>query len=114
MTDMPPKKCVPCKIGTTPLKGKDLKSLYVGLGEGWKMIEEHHLEKKYSFKNFKEALAFTNIVDRIAEEEGHHPNIFLSWGAVTLQIWTHKADGLTENDFTLATKIEAEYISHQG
>lgn len=114
MTDLTNKKCMPCILGAAPLKGDELKPLSMQLAEGWAIIEEHHLEKKYSFKNFKEALAFTNIIGRIAEEEGHHPNIFLTWGEVTLQIWTHKVDGLTESDFILAAKIEAEYISHQG
>lgn len=114
MSDLTKKKCVPCTVDTAPIKGEDLKPLAMQLGEGWTIIEEHRLEKKYLFKNFKEALAFTNIVGRIAEEEGHHPNIFLSWGEVTLQIWTHKADGLTGPDFILAAKIEAEFISHQG
>lgn len=114
MSELIKKKCTPCVIGTTTLKGEALKPLYMQLGEGWKIIEEHHLEKSYTFSNFKEALSFTSIVGHIAEEEGHHPDIFLTWGKVALQIWTHKVDGLTESDFILAAKIEAEYISHQG
>jgi len=114
MSKLIKKKCIPCAVGAFPLKGKDLTPLYMQLNRGWEIIEEHHLEKNYFFKNFKEALAFINIIGAIAEEEGHHPNIFLAWGKVTLQIWTHKIDGLTENDFILAAKVEAEYISHQG
>ncbi len=114
MSELIKKNCTPCIVGASSLKGDDLKPLYVQLGEGWKIIDEHHLEKHYSFKNFKEALIFTNIVGHIAEEERHHPNIFLTWEKVILQIWTHKVDGLTESDFILAAKIEAEYISHQG
>lgn len=114
MSELIKKKCTPCVVGSAALKGENLKPLYMQLGEGWKIIDEHHLEKNYSFKNFKEALAFTNIIGNISEEEGHHPNIFLSWGVITLQIWTHTIDGLTESDFILAAKIEAEYISHQG
>ena len=108
------RKCTPCVVGATPLKGEELKSLTMQLSEGWAVIEGHHLEKRFSFKNFKQALAFTNLVGRVAEEEGHHPNIFLAWGEVTLQIWTHKVDGLTESDFILAAKAEAEFISHEG
>lgn len=114
MSELVKKKCTPCALGASPLKGEDLKPLYMQLAEGWEIIEQHHLEKVYSFKNFKEALAFTNIIGVIAEKEGHHPNIFLAWGRVTLQIWTHKVDGLTESDFILAAKMEAEYVSHQG
>ncbi len=114
MSELIKKKCTPCVIGASPLKGADLKPLAMQLSEGWEIIDEHHLEKHYAFRNFKEGLAFINVVGHIAEEEGHHPNIFLSWGKVSLQIWTHKVDGLTENDFILAAKVEAEYISHQG
>ncbi|MGE0198109.1 MAG: 4a-hydroxytetrahydrobiopterin dehydratase [Simkaniaceae bacterium] len=114
MKDLVEKKCTPCVVGSVALKGEALKPLYMQLGEGWAIKEEHHLEKTYSFKNFKQALAFTNIVGHVAEEEGHHPDLFLSWGKVILKIWTHKVNGLTESDFILAAKIEAEYISHQG
>ncbi|MBF5060194.1 4a-hydroxytetrahydrobiopterin dehydratase [Candidatus Neptunochlamydia vexilliferae] len=111
MSDLTQKKCVPCTIGGSSLKGEALKPLAEQLAEGWEVIEEHHLFKEYSFKNFKEALAFTNIIGRIAEEEGHHPDILLTWGKVALEIWTHKVGGLTESDFILAAKIEAEHIS---
>ena len=72
------------------------------------MISEHHLEKEYLFKNFQEALAFTNAVGAIAEEEGHHPDVLLSYGKVKIMLWTHKIDGLTESDFILAAKIESQ------
>ncbi|MCB1110031.1 MAG: 4a-hydroxytetrahydrobiopterin dehydratase [Chlamydiia bacterium] len=114
MKELALRKCTPCVVGTTPLKGESLKPFADQLYEGWAIINEHQLEKTYKFKNFKEALAFTNIIGRIAEEEKHHPNIFLSWGEVTLQIWTHKIDGLSESDFILAAKIETEHISHEG
>ncbi|MCB1107713.1 MAG: 4a-hydroxytetrahydrobiopterin dehydratase [Chlamydiia bacterium] len=114
MKELALRKCNPCVIGTTPLKGGSLKPFTDQLYEGWTVVDEHHLERKYRFKDFKKALAFTNIIGQIAEEEGHHPNIFLTWGEVTLQIWTHKIDGLTESDFILAAKIETEFISHEG
>ena len=114
MRDLVKKKCTPCVVGTASLKGDSLKPFYMQLGEGWKIKDEHHLEKTYIFKTFKEALEFVNIVGHVAEEEKHHPNIFLSWGKVVCKIWTHKVDGLTESDFILAAKIEAEYISHHG
>ncbi len=100
------KKCVPCKGGVPPLKGEELAELHRQLKEGWKIIDEHHLEKEYSFRNFKEALVFTNQVGAIAEAEGHHPDIFLSYGKVKIQLWTHKIDGLTESDFILAAKCD--------
>ena len=74
----------------------------------WKIIKEHHLEKEYSFKNFKEALDFTVRVGELAENQDHHPDIFLAWGKVKLTIWTHKIDGLTESDFIFAAKADKE------
>jgi 4a-hydroxytetrahydrobiopterin dehydratase len=73
---------------------------------GWEVIEEHHLEKTYVFLDFKTALAFVNRVGEIAEQQGHHPDVFLSWGQVRVKIYTHKIDGLTESDFILAAKID--------
>lgn len=77
------------------------------LKQGWKVVDEHHLEKEYRFTDFKSALAFTNRVGGLAEEEGHHPDILLSWGKVVIQLWTHKINGLSESDFILASKIDA-------
>jgi 4a-hydroxytetrahydrobiopterin dehydratase len=100
------KECVPCKGGVPPLKGAALKTLADQLGHGWEVVKEHHLEKKFAFADFKEALDFTNKVGAIAEAEGHHPDIHLAWGKVRVVIWTHKIDGLTESDFVLAAKVE--------
>jgi len=104
--DLSKKHCIPCKGGVPPLKGVALAKLNGELGGGWKVVDEHHLEKEYVFKNFKDALAFTNQVGEIAEKEGHHPDIFLSYGKVKIQLWTHKIDGLTESDYILAAKCD--------
>ena len=72
----------------------------------WDVMENHHLERAYTFGNFREALDFTNQVGALAEEQGHHPDIYLAWGKVGIQLWTHKIDGLTESDFVMAAKIE--------
>ena len=100
------KECVPCKGGVTALKGADLGNLERQLKPGWRVVDEHHLEKEYKFKDFREALAFTNKVGELAEAQGHHPDIYLAWGKVKLTIWTHKIDGLTESDFVFAAKAE--------
>lgn len=100
------KECVPCKEGVPPLKGAQLEELKTKLGHGWTVVDEHHLQKEYRFKNFREALAFTNKVGELAEELGHHPDIFLAWGKVGITIFTHKIDGLSDSDFSLAAKIE--------
>ncbi len=99
------KECVPCKGGVSPLKGDELNRLNEQV-EGWDVIEEHHLSKTYKFPNFVKALEFVNKVGSIAEQQGHHPNIFLTWGKVRIETWTHKIDGLTESDFILAAKID--------
>jgi 4a-hydroxytetrahydrobiopterin dehydratase len=101
------KKCRPCNENTPPLKGEAIAKLQHELGDNWKVVEEHHLEKEYSFKNFKEALDFTNRVGAVAEQEDHHPDIFLGWGKVKLDLWTHNIGGLSENDFILAAKADA-------
>jgi len=100
------RKCVPCTGGVPPLKGEQIAELLTQLGSDWRVIDGHHLEKGYRFKNFREALAFTNRVGEVSERESHHPEIRLSWGSVTLLIWTHKVDGLTESDFVLAAKAD--------
>ncbi|MDP9192543.1 MAG: 4a-hydroxytetrahydrobiopterin dehydratase [Acidobacteriota bacterium] len=99
-------KCVPCRGGVPALRGDELRDLHEQLGGGWSVIEEHHLEKEFTFPDFAEALAFTNAAGAIAEEQGHHPDIYLSWGKVRITIWTHKIDGLTRSDFVLAAKID--------
>ncbi len=104
MTDLAAKQCVPCKGGVPPLAGEELRKLHAELGGDWRLVDDHHLEKEYRFKNFQEALDFTNRVGAMAEEQNHHPEIWLTWGRVKLTIWTHKIDGLTESDFVWAAK----------
>ncbi|NIN11414.1 MAG: 4a-hydroxytetrahydrobiopterin dehydratase [Gemmatimonadales bacterium] len=105
-SELAAKQCVPCRGGIPPLKGEEINVLLEKLGGSWKVMDEHHLEKEYSFRDFAEALAFTNKVGGIAEDQGHHPDIYLAWGKVGLKIWTHKIDGLTESDFVLAAKAD--------
>ncbi len=104
--DLASKQCVPCRGGVPPLEGDAIDRLLDQLGEGWRVIDQHHLEKEYVFPDFAKALAFTNRVGAVAEEQGHHPDIYLAWGKVGLTIWTHKIDGLTESDFVFAAKAD--------
>lgn len=106
MSDLANKQCVPCMGGVPPLEGPEIKRLLDELGNDWIVVEDHHLEKEYSFDDFKQALDFTNRVGELAEEQGHHPDIYLAWGKVKLLLWTHKIDGLTESDFVFAAKTE--------
>jgi 4a-hydroxytetrahydrobiopterin dehydratase len=73
---------------------------------GWQVVNGHHLTKTYTFPDFRTALDFVNQAGAIAEEEGHHPDLLLSWGKVEVKTWTHKIDGLTESDFILAAKLD--------
>ena len=101
--------CIPCKGGIPPLHGEKLHALHAQLGADWQLINEHHLEKEYKFKGYAPAVAFTNAVAAVAEEQNHHPDIFLSWGKVKVSIWTHKINGLTESDFYFAAKTEEAF-----
>jgi len=106
MSSLANEKCIPCRGGVPALKGEELAALARELGADWRVVDEHHLEREFRFPDFAQALAFTNKVGAIAEEEGHHPDIYLAWGKVRVTIWTHKVDGLTRSDFVLAAKIE--------
>ena len=101
MSELAQENCIPCRGGVPPLKGEELDALQEKLGNGWQIINEHHLEKEYIFADFRQALDFTVKVGEVAENQGHHPDIYLAWGKVKLTIWTHKIDGLTESDFIL-------------
>lgn len=101
------KQCIPCNRKTPRLDFAAIQLLREQLGDGWNVVENHHLEKEFALKDFNEALAFTNRVGAIAEEQGHHPDILLRWGKVKLTIWTHSIDGLSENDFILAARVDA-------
>ena len=105
MSELAEKQCVPCKGGVSPLTGSELAPLAAEIPT-WVVIEGHHLDRNYTFDNFRKALDFTNQVGELAEEQGHHPDIYLTWGRVGVKLWTHKIDGLTESDFVMAAKIE--------
>ena len=109
--DLARRQCMPCQGNTPRLTGESLEQLYRQLDDGWTVVDEHHLEREYRFKNFRQALDFTNHVGEIAERQGHHPYIYLWWGRVKLKIWTHKIDGLTESDFILAAKVDRPQAS---
>ncbi|HUU98353.1 MAG TPA: 4a-hydroxytetrahydrobiopterin dehydratase [Phycisphaerae bacterium] len=105
MSQLSARTCVPCRGGVPALKGDQIGPLLNQL-EGWNVSDQHHLEKNYTFPNFVTALAFVNRIGEVAEAEGHHPDICLTWGKVGIKIFTHKIDGLTESDFILAAKID--------
>lgn len=96
-------------VGDSPLKALRVKELLKNLGQGWSLNARGHLERRYTFQDFAQALAFTNKVGAVAEAEGHHPDLYLTYGKCKLEIWSHKMKGLTERDFILAAKAEQKF-----
>ena len=110
--DLKQKKCVPCEIGTPPFTKDQYEPLLKQLKLDWEVIEEKKqgastkLRREFKFKDFVEAISFVNKVADLAEEEGHHPNFHIYYSRVVVDLYTHKINGLSENDFILAAKIE--------
>ena len=109
MTDLLNKKCVPCEGGAIPFDISEIHK-YQKKVDGWEIVKNdkntYYLEKKFTFKNFLESQKFVNTVGMISEEEGHHPEISFGWGYAKINITTHAIEGLSENDFILAAKID--------
>jgi 4a-hydroxytetrahydrobiopterin dehydratase len=99
------KKCVPCEGGIPSLKEPEILSLLKQL-KGWESIGDKKIVKSFRFINFKHTVEFVNKVAAIAEQEGHHPDLHVSYGSCRVELWTHAVNGLTENDFILASKID--------
>ena len=100
------KSCTTCSNKNPTLETNRAKELLEYLGNKWEFNEDGHLEKTFVFKNFVESMAFANNIALIAEKEKHHPDLHISWGKCVVEIWTHNINGLSENDFYLAAKIE--------
>jgi 4a-hydroxytetrahydrobiopterin dehydratase len=107
--DLADMKCIPCRGGVPPMERAKAEEMLGDLAEGWRLNDQGHLERSFAFKNFLEAMAFANKVGDIAEEEGHHPDLYVAWGKVGIEIWTHKISGLTESDFYLAAKADRAF-----
>jgi 4a-hydroxytetrahydrobiopterin dehydratase len=99
------KHCVPCRGGVPPLAGDELRK-FAGDLPGWQVVDGHHIARSFTFPDFASALEFVNRVGAVAEQEGHHPDLCLSWGKVDVKTYTHKINGLAESDFILAAKID--------
>jgi 4a-hydroxytetrahydrobiopterin dehydratase len=107
MSSLSTRDCIPCKQGDPALTADAIAALRDQLGGAWRVTDGPRLECDYEFPDFVQALAFTNRVGQLAEEQNHHPDIRLSWGKVKIEIWTHVVDGLTESDFVWAAKADA-------
>lgn len=105
--------CVPCKGGVPPLTAAEIAPLQAQL-DGWEVEGDKKLLRTYRVKNFAEAMALANCVGAIAEEQAHHPDLYVAWGRVRVEIWTHKIDGLTESDFVFAAKCDRAYAQDRA
>ena len=109
MSDLLNKKCVPCEGGILPFDISEIHK-YQKKVDGWDVKKNikniYFLEKNFNFKNFSNSQNFVNKVGAVAEKEGHHPDIFFGWGYSKIIITTHAIEGLSENDFILAAKID--------
>ncbi|MGH7882318.1 MAG: 4a-hydroxytetrahydrobiopterin dehydratase [Candidatus Dormibacteraceae bacterium] len=103
------RRCLPCEGGVKPLSTVEAEPLLNQLASHWSIesAKDHQqLVKRFGFPDFKSAVDFVNRITEVAEAEGHHPDLLVQWGSVRVQLWTHAAGGLTENDFILAAKLD--------
>ena len=115
MSELSQEKCVPCRRGDDALTTTEIQSLMPSL-PGWSVRQENDLPKllkQYQFKNYIEALNFTVLVGKAADEQDHHPVIVLEWGKVTVYWWTHAINGLHRNDFIMAATTDKLYATPQ-
>ncbi len=101
------KKCVPCEGGVPKLNQEEVSEFMKQIHEDWKLIGTDKILREFFFVNFKQTMDFVNKVAEIAESEGHHPVMHVYYGKLMVELWTHAIDGLSENDFIMASKIDA-------
>lgn len=112
MTELSSKVCSACSGDEDALKATESVEKLSEIDDNWELVENHHIERKFEFEDFKEALDFVNRVGEIAEDQGHHPVINnFTWGKATVKLYTHKIDGLHENDFIMAARIDDLFAS---
>ena len=99
-------KCVVCEGGIPPLTPEKISEYKSQVNQGWQVTENKKIRRDFAFKDFKEAMAFVNKVAELAESEGHHPDIYIFYNKVALELSTHAIGGLSDNDFILAAKID--------
>lgn len=101
--------CSACRGDEDPLDDEGILENLAELHGDWQVVENHHIVRDFDFEDFQEALNFVNEVGEIAEEQGHHPNIEFTWGKATIKLFTHKINGLHENDFIMAARIDSMF-----
>ena len=106
MTELADRPCPACHEGSPRITGEALRIAVEELGGGWQAQRDHHLEKRFPFPDFVNALNFVNRVGALAEEVNHHPDLWLRWGEVRISIWSHVIDGISETDVVFAARVE--------
>lgn len=106
MSELKYKNCIPCTLGAVALTSEEVQTHLSELGSSWECLNNKKIQKKFSFPNFLAAMIFMNRVADIAEREGHHPDIHIFYNKVTIELSTHSIDGLSENDFIVAAKVD--------
>lgn len=107
MSELSKKKCIPCEGGVDPLTEQEARKLMPELHEDWMLIDGGHmLARTFNFKDFVQTMEFVNKIAKIAEEEQHHPDLSISYNTLSIELMTHAIDGLSENDFIVAAKID--------
>ena len=104
--DLTKKKCKPCEGGVSVLNQNEIAELKKHIGDDWKVINNNKILKEFSFVNYLHTIDFVNKVADLAEKEGHHPVMHVYYGRIEIELWTHAIDGLSENDFIMAAKID--------
>ena len=99
-------KCIACTGNVPPLEEEEIKKLLAELHEDWSLNNLGHLQRSVQLENFNQSMKLANEIAEIAEQENHHPDIYISWGICKIEIWTHKIDGLTDSDFIFAAKAD--------
>ena len=107
MADLAKKRCIPCEKGVPPLTPPQAQEMLKELNPEWMLVDDGHLlVREFRFADFAQAMTFANKIAEVAEEEGHHPDLAIAWGSVSVELSTHAIGGLSENDFILAAKID--------
>lgn len=108
--EMSQSKCKPCESGVPPLNEKQLNSYREDIYFNWEILNDKKISKDFHFKNYSQTIAFVNKVAYLAEDEGHHPVMHVYFNKVNIELWTHAIDGLSDNDFILAAKIDEIHV----
>lgn len=104
--DLSTKKCIPCEGGIPPLNEKEIAVYKKHISDDWKVLDNNKITREFYFVSYRHTIDFVNKVADIAEEEGHHPVLYIYFGRAVVELWTHSINGLSENDFILAAKID--------